>query len=157
MDQRIPIYESGKYSSSMVRLYGLPVDTKGKVMNLGGLQIEVTSGPFTCRRQGDPKAKLEAAIIFAYAYQGHCYELPKPKGMLLEAAGQNIQDGDCGYGAPTGYKVWVVDKLHRGIEVEISEGEVEELVLEANRPGKRSPTTYRAAMQVAHRSGRLTE
>lgn len=39
----------------------------------------------------------------------------------------------------------------------ISEGDIEKLVLEANQPGKRSPTTYRAAMQVAHRSGRLTE
>ena len=33
----------------------------------------------------------------------------------------------------------------------------EQIVLEANLPGKRSPKSYSATMQLAHRSGRLTE
>jgi hypothetical protein len=56
-----------------------------------------------------------------------------------------------------GYRVWVVDKLNQCVEIEVNQGFVEQLVLEANLPGKRSPNAYRAAMALAHRGGRLNE
>jgi len=102
---------------------------------------------------------LEAGIIFGYAYEGHCYDLPKPKIMLIPAIGIEVPPDDCGYDMkPTEeYRVWVVDKLEKCIEIEVDQGFVEQLVLEANLPGKRSPNMYAGRMALAHRSGRLSE
>ncbi len=108
--------------------------------------------------EGNP-AKLSAGIIYGYAYEGHCYDLPKPKIMLIPADPEMPKCDDCGYDAkaPCDYRVWVVDKLDECVEIEVNQGFVEELVLEANMPGKRSPSTYRATMAMAHRGGKLTE
>lgn len=100
---------------------------------------------------------VEAGVIYGYAYEGHCYDLPKPKVMIIPAVSTEVPADDCGYSEKPGYRVWVVDKLEQCIEIEVSQGFVEQLVLEANMPGKRSPSTYRATMAMAHRSGRLTE
>lgn len=101
--------------------------------------------------------RLEAGIIFAYAYEGHCYDLPKPKVMLIPAKSKKAEDDDCGFDKKKEYQVWVVDKLESCIEIEVSQGFVEQLVLSANMPGNRSPSTYRATMAMSHRSGRLTD
>ena len=55
------------------------------------------------------------------------------------------------------WRMWLVDRLDRVVEFSIDQGFFEELILEANKPGKRSPSTYAAHMQMAHRGGRLTE
>ncbi|MBA5776704.1 hypothetical protein H2509_06135 [Stappia sp. F7233] len=104
-----------------------------------------------------PDDELEAGVIFGYSYEGHCYDLPKPKVMLIPAQGVDIPADDCGYHNKPDYKVWVVDKLDQCIEIEVNQGFIEQVVLEANLPGKRSPSTYRATMALSHRSGRLTE
>jgi hypothetical protein len=102
-------------------------------------------------------------VIFGYAYEGHCYDLPKPKIMLLPTAPQVIPRDDCGYSRKVdkatgeGYRVWIVDKLDRCVEIEINQGFVEQVVLEANLPGRRSPTVYSARLTMAHRNGRLSE
>jgi hypothetical protein len=104
---------------------------------------------------------LSAGVIYGYAYEGNCYDLAKPKIMLIEAMPGDIPSDDCGFEAkqpePGNYRVWVVDKLDKCAEIELNQGFVEQIVLEANLPGKRSPRSYSATMQVAHRSGRLTE
>ncbi len=58
---------------------------------------------------------------------------------------------------PDRYMLWIVDKLDECVEFEMNQGFVEQLVLDANMPGKRSPTMYASRMQMAHRSGRLSE
>ena len=39
----------------------------------------------------------------------------------------------------------------------MNQGFVEQIVLEANLPGKRAPSMYAAKMMMGHRSGRLSE
>jgi hypothetical protein len=113
---------------------------------------------------GGPGPGMTIGIIYGYAYEGHCYDLPKPKIMLIPALPQDVLPGDCAYdrkgrdpNGATAYKVWIVDKLDQCIDIDVSQGQVEELVLEANLPGKRSPTMYAAKAQLAHRNGRLTD
>jgi hypothetical protein len=113
--------------------------------------------------------QLSAGIMFGYAYEGHTYDFPKPKIMLVPSfplegrAAANAPPtrpaDDSGYDKkyPEGYCVWLVDKLDHCVEIEASQGFVEEIVLEANLPGKRSPTMYGAKMALAHRGGRLSE
>jgi hypothetical protein len=103
--------------------------------------------------------KLTAGIIFGYAYEGHTYQLPKPKIMLIPADPRPIPDDDSGYNRKgnEGYRVWLVDKLDQCVEIEISQGFIEQLVLDANLPGKRSPSMYAGRMMLSHRSGKMME
>lgn len=105
------------------------------------------------------KTVSSIGIIYGYSYEGHCYDLPKPAIMLLPVLPVAIPDNDCGYDKKKDekYKVWVVDKLDECDHIEFSSGFVEQLILDTNLPGRRSPSTYRATMQLAHRSGRLTD
>ncbi len=108
---------------------------------------------------------LSCGIVVGYAYEGHCYDLPKPKIMLIPAYPRELAPDDCGYDRKNDpssndsdrYMVWIVDKLDECVEFEIDQGFIEQLVLDANMPGKRSPTMYASRMQMAHRSGRLSE
>ena len=105
--------------------------------------------------------KLSAGVMFGYAYEGHTYDFAKPKLMLVpsQPLKGRIPKDDSGYADKydEGYRVWLVDKLDQCIEVEVNQGFVDEIVLEANTPGKRSPTAYRAMMTLSHRGGRLSE
>jgi hypothetical protein len=102
---------------------------------------------------------LSPGLIVGYSYEGHCYDLPKPKLMIIPTYPEYIPDDDCGYDRKRGehYRVWILDKLAECAEIDVSQGFVEQLVLEANLPGKRSPTMYAGRMMLGHRSGRLTE
>ncbi len=101
---------------------------------------------------------LTCGIIFGYSYEGHAYDLPKPKVMLIPADPEaDIPDDDSNYKSKEseGYRVWIVDKLDKCVEIEVNQGFVEQIVLDANLPGKRSPTMYASRMMMGHRGGRL--
>ncbi|MER9441843.1 hypothetical protein NKI79_10555 [Mesorhizobium sp. M0340] len=110
------------------------------------------------------EAPLSCGIIVGYSYEGHCYDLPKPKIMLIPAAPQPIPIDDCGFdkkadpndrNSADNYLLWIVDKLDECVEFEMNQGFVEQIVLDANLPGKRSPTMYASRMMMGHRGGRL--
>jgi hypothetical protein len=182
------------FNSSQVRLYGLPgepfpFDVKsnkkgGKLIDIIDTFNKAVKGALFPRPSailrmvtdrtdqfvgvmsigGDPGKEMTIGIIYGYAYEGHCYDLPKPKIMLIRGFPQDVLPGDCDYdqkgGSPNGgtaYKVWIVDKLDPCIDIDVSQGYVEELVLDANLPGQRSPTMYAAKARLAHRSGRMME
>jgi hypothetical protein len=128
---------------------------KRYLIMLGALKTAPSAEEKEC---GEPDP-LTAGIIFGYAYEGHTYDLPKPKIMLIPAVPQDIPCDDSGYNRKrsSGYRVWLVDKLDQCVEIDINQGFVEQLVLEANLPGKRSPNMYVGRMMMSHRSGRLTE
>ncbi|WP_157678609.1 hypothetical protein [Mesorhizobium sp. WSM1497] len=109
---------------------------------------------------------LSSGIIVGYSYEGHCFDLPKPKIMLLPVLPQMIPLDDCGYdkkfnrqdeNGPEKYMLWIVDKLDECVEFEMNQGFIEQIVLDANLPGKRSPTMYASKMTMGHRGGKLTE
>ncbi|MBL8582210.1 MAG: hypothetical protein JNL61_08295 [Rhizobiaceae bacterium] len=128
------------------------LDTKMRdyMVMLGGMDIN----------PGNPKPEMSSGVIFGYAFEGHAYDFPKPKIMLIPARPQAIfPTDDSGYYAKSreGYAVWIVDKLDQCIEFEVNQGFVEQLVLEANLPGKRSPSMYAGRMRMGHSGGRLTD
>jgi hypothetical protein len=57
----------------------------------------------------------------------------------------------CGYGG-LAYSMWRVRPKLWVIELNVSIGDFEKLVLEANLPGKRPPNTYASHHQVGRRS-----
>ena len=106
------------------------------------------------------KKIMTSGIIFAYAYEGHTYELPKPKIMLIPVKPEKeVPRDDSGYDRKNyaDYTVWIVDKLDQCVEFEMNQGFVEQLVLEANLPGKRSPTMYASKAALGHRGGKMME
>lgn len=171
-------FESGAYNATQVRLYGLetpPLSGKNVDPDLenffsgfrtDGSKVSPAYQGLVVKLNGNGSiviindgANVSSGIIYAYAYEGHCYDLPKPKIMYLPVPASPLPDDDCQFGCKSseGYKVWIVDKLSQCVEIEANRGTIEELVLEANLPGKRSPSTYRATAMVAHRSGKLME
>jgi len=133
-------------------VYHVQVTTKSVGIVVVATAIRVTEPIFHERY-------LSPGLIVGYSFEGHCYDLPKPKLMIIPADPQDIPKDDCGYDLKKGdkYKLWIVDKLDECAEIDVSQGFVEQLVLEANLPGKRSPTMYAGRMLLGHRSGRLTE
>lgn len=132
-------------------LYHIPIQTKGM-----GLVVLMSSVDVAGAAKSDC---LSPGIIFGYAYEGHCYDMPKPKIMLIPDMPRTIPVDDCGYDLKAGndYRLWITDKLDQCVEIDVSQGFIEQLVLEANLPGKRSPTMYGGRMLMGHRSGRLSE
>ncbi len=126
-----------------------------------GLVMKLFGTVFLDSESRNEEKELSSGIMFGYAYEGHTYDFPKPKIMLVPSLplSGRIPKDDSGYDKKydEGYRVWLVDKLDQCVEVEVNQGFVDEIVLEANLPGKRSPTMYGAKMALAHRSGRLTE
>jgi hypothetical protein len=107
-----------------------------------------------------PEQKTSCGIIVGYAYEGHTYDLPKPKIMIIPAFPEpKIPADDSEFDAkePEGYAVWLVDKLDECVELEMNQGFIEQLVLDANMPGKRSPTMYASKMTMGHRGGKLND
>jgi hypothetical protein len=118
---------------------------------MSGLRIDVI---------GNPDFRL--ALIYGYAFEGHCYKLDKPTITVVEldgapAVGCDYNDFGDGVQATERYRMWVVKKLDRTVQIEVTQGFFEQLILEANLPGRRSPNTYTSNMVLSHRSGRLSE
>ncbi|MEZ2131029.1 MULTISPECIES: hypothetical protein [unclassified Sinorhizobium] len=92
-------------------------------------------------------------VIYGYAYEGHCYKLPKPQIMFLPELPRNIPGDDCGcdcgYSSKLGYAVWQIDKLQRVVALDIRSDDLKTLVLEENMPGNRSPQAYSQSMSLA--------
>jgi hypothetical protein len=92
-------------------------------------------------------------VIYGYAYEGHCYKLPKPQIMCLSKRPSKIAKGDCGcdcgFDSAFGYAVWSIDKLDRAISLDVRAGDLKTLVLDENVPGNRSPLAYAQTMALA--------
>jgi hypothetical protein len=104
-------------------------------------------------RSDDTSYIKSIGVIYGYAYEGHCYKLPKPQIMYLPEQPREIVDGDCGcdcgYVPELGYAVWQIDKLERVIALDVRSDDVKTLVLDENMPGSRSPMAYAQTMALA--------
>jgi hypothetical protein len=125
------------YKTGDVRLYGrlLTSDIIGDKVD-GRVDITI------------PNAST--GVIYGYAFEGHCYTLPKPIIMRLPGPPlEKMEEGDCGYDPALGYSVWVTDKLERVVILDVRADTVKALVLDENTPGNRSPLAYSQAQALA--------
>lgn len=106
------------------------------------------------------------ASVIAYAFEGHCYRLDRPKVMAFVYELPDVPAEGCGFEPPdpvpaplpnSVYRMWRIRTKTQIIELDTRADLAETLILEANLPGKRSPNTYSLDMQLAHRGGRLTK
>ncbi|WP_046861572.1 hypothetical protein [Microvirga massiliensis] len=103
--------------------------------------------------------KAVIAAIYGYAFEGGCYRFDRPRVFLFERMGASQEDKDaqgCGFeGFNPPYKMWRIRSGTNLLELNTSAGAAQQLVLEANLPGRRAPNTYEGNMRLAHRGGRL--
>ncbi len=128
-----------------------------QMKHLGSVSI---SASITSKQAITSNKIISCGIIVGYSYEGQTFDLPKPKIMVIPTLPEpSIPRDDSGFDKkePEGYAVWLVDKLDECVEFELNQGFVEQLILDANLPGKRAPNTYAGRMMMGHRAGRLTE
>lgn len=117
------------------------------------------------RTREDGPTDFIVLAAYGYAFEGHCYRFDKPRLVGFSTHGNREKvDGPlgCGFDVPVPgnqdqwYQGWRLRSNQRIIEMGMSVGRVEDIILDANRPGRRPPNTYASDMQLAHRNGRLT-
>ena len=155
-----------RYTDSRIYLYGV---TDADFMVLPGPILDKKQTLVEVRPLSPADKGWELAVIYGYGYQGHCYELDRPRMFLVKKSCRQIASG-CGYGdeyvqsggqagPPTvaRYSMWVVDKLDETMQIDVRNDTYETLVLEGNLPTNRQPTAYAIRFTMGHRSGKLTD
>jgi hypothetical protein len=139
------------YSPDQIVLHGIKLnetkDSPSLPFDKMWMYLRVEKGGKTL-----PIDQVAIAVIYGYAFEGHCYRLDKPRLMVFEHTATEDAEG-CGFDKP--YKMWRIGSKRMLMELNTSVGPAETLVLEANKPGNRAPNTYGDHMQLAHRGGRL--
>ena len=141
-----------------------------KLFRFGALQanlaLKITVTPHGGIAAGaSPFLDYRIGSIYGYAFEGHCYKFDRPKILIFKSEDKDLPASGCAFDTPrliekkmpnSQYFMWRVDRLDEAVEITTGFGFIDELVLQANLPGRRTPNTYSANMQVAHRGGRLT-
>jgi hypothetical protein len=100
------------------------------------------------------------AVIYAYAFEGHTYRLPKPRLMIVSGFGDEydteVDSAASKRRADSQLYMWRMSKHAQSISIELETGTIQTLLLDGNEPGNRSVTSYHSHMQLSHRGGRLT-
>jgi len=152
------------YSPSRITLYGVPLAVLDfplvQPAQAGRRFIHVASyvtiilpnaGPILM-----PDFTRQVALIYGYAYQGHCYSLSEPVVLLVDINTQQPAQG-CGYTPALGYQMWTAEKLDTTVQIQFTQDFFEELVLRRNLGTAKQPVSYHSAMLVSHRGGKLME
>ncbi|WP_424926908.1 hypothetical protein [Amaricoccus tamworthensis] len=120
-------------------------------------QLTLSCTPKTDGGAGEPNV----AVVYAYAYEGHTYRLPKPRIVIVEGDGEAYINSTASnaVGEADGTAklyLWRMSKHTKTVAIEIETGTVESLILDANTPGNQSTKSYASNMQLSHRGGRLS-
>jgi len=148
------------YSPSQITLFGVP--THLLTANIGSVN-QTLAAPATvniivpgCPAQNGGRVQFYSALVYAYGYQGHCYNLPEPTLLLLQ--GPLVPADGFGFDpANTPYFMWKVEKLDRTMQLEMTSDTFEEIVLKRGLIGTKQPLSYASRASISHRGGKLSE
>jgi hypothetical protein len=143
------------YDPAEIVLLGYWLD-KGDDKNVGRIALSQKIPPeIELKLKGDGSDQFSIGLIKSYIYENQNYDLPRPKLMVLPDDGTPVEQSGDDNDPWKDLRFWRVKKLDQTTEISIESGVFEELVLSANLPGRRSPNSYSANMQLGHRSGKL--
>lgn len=164
-DQHVPApAKSGLYHPESIILYGVKLNSTedyGSVDMSQGSNAELRVQLF---RSGDAQTRQKYSVVLAYGYafEGHCYRFDANRVFIVTGPGGEPAVG-CGFDASppttstdTSYQMWRIRSSTELLEIATHFDDARTLILEANLPGKRSPTSYAITQSMAHRNGRLT-
>lgn len=143
------------YDPAEIVLLGYWLDM-GDSKNIGRIALSMKIPPeIVLKLEGEGSDQFSIGLIKSYIYENQHYDLPRPKLMVLPDDGTPVEQSDDDADDWKKQRFWRVKKLDQTTEISIESGLFEELVLSANLPGRRSPNSYSANMQLGHRSGKL--
>jgi hypothetical protein len=152
-----------RYFPDEIILYGVPLDGATAPPRTAMVQIDSTytlAFQVWAGRTPVDANTVAIAVIYGYSFEGSCYRFDKPRLMVFETLIGQADANGCGFERSTagvpGYYMWRVSSKQIMLELNVTIDEAETIVLSNNLPGRRSPSTYSASMQLAHRGGRLT-
>ncbi len=156
--------ETGLYYPDALILYGVKLNSEDDYgrLSVGQLGVELR---IQLHAGSDALTNAQYSIVlgYGYAFEGHCYRLDSNRIFIV--TGPEDQDPiGCGFdefqlptpGSHTGYRMWRIQSSTELLEIATSFSDAKTLILEANLPGKRSPTSYAITQSMAHRNGRLS-
>jgi hypothetical protein len=165
----IPAPPSKDYVPDEIILYGVELSQKipGGIVGLISIgkhvdqEIKLNVG--ISKDHGAAKGEdYTIATIYGYAYEGHCYRMDKPSILVFLHGNSQEPAVGCGFDSRekrkdgSTYSMWRLRSPQEILQLEMTVGTLQTVVLDANLPGRRGPSTYAAHMQLAHRGGRLT-
>ncbi len=162
-----PAPATGIYKADALILYGVKLNSKEDYARFdvgqgagSELRLQLFSGgpPKT----GQSKDTYSVVLAYGYAFDGHCYRFDSNRIFLIIGPAGEPAFG-CGFDAPPNaqpsdpsYRMWRIQASTELLELASNFGDAKALILDANLPGKRSPTSYAITQRMAHRDGRLT-
>ncbi|MDF0696257.1 hypothetical protein PYR71_06955 [Rhizobium sp. MC63] len=151
-DESVPAPSGPRYIADEIILYGVELnDTSGVAhLNVG----MVGKAELQVRLASTVGITGSTVLAYGYAFEGHCYRLDSTRIFII--TGPNAEDAKgCGFDG-LGYKMWRVTAASQILEISTAFGDARTLILDAQLPGKRSPSSYAITLRMAHRNGRLS-
>jgi len=154
---------AGLYFSDMVVLYGVKLNATTSYAEFDAGENGNAALQLQLFRSGLPQGEKQYSIVlgYGYAFEGHCYRLDTNRVFIVKGARPEDAVG-CGFensattgSSPAKYHMWRIRALEELLELSLNYGDVKKLILDANLPGKRSPSSYAITASLAHRDGRL--
>lgn len=151
----------GMYFPDLVILYGVKLNAKTPYGEFDAGENGHAALRMQLYRGGREQDVHDYSIVLAYGYsfEGHCYRLDTNRVFLVK--GPSAEDAaGCGFdnlppAANGKYQMWRVRSNEELLEIAVNYGDVKKLILDANLPGRRSPSSYAITASLAHRDGRL--
>ncbi|MGO8184137.1 hypothetical protein [Rhizobium leguminosarum] len=162
VDVSVPAPEKpGMYFSGMVILYGVKLNLNQSFGEFDAGETGNAALQMQLYRGGKKQENDEYSIVLAYGYsfEGHCYRLDTNRVFIVKGPKSEDAAG-CGFddlatAARGKYQMWRVRSNEELLEIVLNYGDVKKLILDANLPGRRSPSSYAITASLAHRDGRL--
>jgi len=151
----------GIHFSDTVILYGVKLNTGTDYGEFDAGENGSAALQLQLYRSSTIQRENQYSIVlgYAYAFEGHCYRLDTNRVFIIK--GPKPEDAvGCGFddlpiSTKGKYQMWRVRSSEELLEIVLNYGDVKKLILDANLPGKRSPSSYAITASLAHRDGRL--
>ncbi|MFS2174616.1 hypothetical protein ACCC98_01435 [Rhizobium pisi] len=156
IDESVPAPATERYEADALILYGVKLNERNDYA-----RFDIGEGSQTDLRMqlfhgdvGNTSGEYSIVLAYGYAFEGHCYRFDSNRVFLV--TGDPPRDAvGCGFD-DLGYMMWRIRASDMLLEICTNFGDAKTLILDANLPGKRSPSSYAITLRMAHRDGRLT-
>lgn len=152
--------KEGIYFSDAVVLYGVKLNSTKNYAEFemgqndgSGLRVQLYRNKVIC-----DKDQYSVVLGHGYSFDGHCYRFDSLRVFTVNEDAEPAIG--CGFdnkdpNKPV-YHMWRLLASTELLEISLNFGDAKALILDANLPGRKSPTSYAINMFMAHRGGCLT-
>jgi len=151
--ESIPAPSGPRYVADEIILYGMDLNDKNDIAHIDvGL---AGSADLQLKLASTVGITASTVLAYGYAFEGHCYRLDTTRIFIVTGPIALPAIG-CGFDSVSGYKMWRITASTQILEISTAFADARALILDAQLPGKRSPSSYAITLRMAHRGGRLS-